>query len=112
MPAGELRERVAFDRRPTVDDGYGNVEGEWVEQFTVWARVRPLRGSETVIAERLAGVQPATITVRRSSDTAQIAVGWRARDTRTGTVYDITAIANPDERGAYLELMVRAGAGA
>lgn len=110
MSAGELRERVAFDRRDVVDDGYGNtVSGDWREQFVVWARIRPLKGGEGVQAARLAGSQPVVIRVRLSSSTKQISADWRARDARMGTLFNITSMANMDEKGAYLDILATSG---
>lgn len=108
--AGELRERVAFDQRVELDDGYGNTVGNFVEQFAVSARVRPLKGSEAVQAARLAGQQPVVITVRMSRQVRGVGPHWRARNTRTGAVYAITAPpANMDERGAFLDILATVG---
>lgn len=111
MPgAGDLRERIAFDARAEAPDGYGNVQTDWVEQFTVAAKVRPLRGGEDVMAGRLAGRQPMVITVRQSSDTRQITAEWRARDARAGTIYAISGTpTDPDGRRAWLEILATGG---
>jgi head-tail adaptor len=112
MSAGELRERLRFERRPTTaDDGYGNVEGGWRVMFEEYARVRPMTGSETVISARLAGVQPVRMTVRSSTRTRQITTGWRAVDMRDeNRVFNITAPpANLDEKNAYLDIMAQLG---
>lgn len=110
MSAGELRERVAFDRRAVVDDGYGNtVSGDWQEQFVVWARIQPLKGGEGVQAARLAGSQPVVIRIRLSSHARQISTEWRARDARVGTLFNITSMANMDEKGAYLDVLATSG---
>lgn len=109
MGAGELRERVAFDRRAAADDGYGNQVSSWEEQFVVWARVQPLKGGEGVQAARLAGTQPVIIRVRQSSNTIQITSDWRARDARKGTLFNITSMANMDEKGAYLDVLATSG---
>ncbi|MBR0855663.1 phage head closure protein [Bradyrhizobium liaoningense] len=107
--AGALRHRMAFDRREDVDDGYGNVQADFVEQFVVWAGVEARFGGEMVTAARLAGQQPLTITVRRNAQTARITTEWRARDVRSGEVYNIRSIADPSDRGAFLELLCQAG---
>ncbi|UEM09018.1 head-tail adaptor protein [Bradyrhizobium barranii subsp. barranii] len=107
--AGALRHRIAFDRREDVDDGYGNTQSEFVEQFVVWAGVEARFGGETVTAARLSGQQPLTITVRRSEQTARIKTDWQARDTRTGETYNIRSIADPTDAGAFLELLCQAG---
>jgi len=108
--AGALRERLTFQARgSSSDDGYGNVEADWADQFTVWARMQPLKGSEPVIAQRLAGVQPMAIQVRSSADTRQVTAGWRAVHDRTATIYNIRSVANFDERDRYLDLIADAG---
>jgi SPP1 family predicted phage head-tail adaptor len=113
--AGALRERVSFDRREDLSgdsppgDAYGNVEGNWQEQFTVAARIIPRLGGEEVMAARLAGRQPYTIRVRSSSDTRRISTDWRARNARDGIVYNIRAVSNVDERNVFLDLLCEAG---
>lgn len=110
MPAGELRERVAFERRAVADDGFGNeTAGEFGEAFRVAARIKPARGGETVQAARLAGRQPVVVTVRCSSDTRRVTTDWRVRDVRAGVIYNIRSIVNPDERGAYFDMECEAG---
>lgn len=111
-----LRERFAFDARPDLtsdsppSDGYGNVEGDFEEQFSVAARLRPLRGGESVLASRLSGVQPVIIQVRVSDNTRMITTAWRARDVRRGTLYNITAISNMDERNEFFDILATSGA--
>jgi SPP1 family predicted phage head-tail adaptor len=109
MRAGDLRDRVAFDKRVEVDDGYGNTVGDWQEQFVLWAKVVARRGSETVIAARLQGVQPYAIVVRSSSQARTISAAWRARNLRTGEVYAIRSpgAETPDRSG--IEFMAEAG---
>ena len=107
---GKLRERVAFDRRVEIDDGAGNTVGEFVEQFAVAARVMPLKGSEAVQAARLAGRQPVVITIRMCRQAREIGPEWRARNTRTGAIYAITAPpSNMDERGQFLDILATVG---
>lgn len=110
IETGLLSERIAFDKRETRDDGYGNMVGEFVTQFTVWGRLRPLVGGETVLATRLAGRQPAVITVRSATWTRQVTNDWRCRDTRTGTIYAIRAV-TPSEDRAHIDFLAEAGVG-
>jgi head-tail adaptor len=111
MPgAGALNKRLRFEKRPAVaDDGYGNVEGEWTAQFTCAARIAPLRGSETVIGQRLAGVQPVIISIRSSGQSRAVEPNWRAVDTRLGTIYNLRAGANFDERNAMIDIIAETG---
>lgn len=110
-----LRERLAFDVRvdltagsPPSDD-YGNVEGDFVEQFSVAARIKPLRGGEDVLASRLSGVQPVVFQVRVSANTRRITTAWRARDVRRGTHYNINSITNMDERNEFFDILATSG---
>lgn len=109
MPAGERRERIAFDQRALTSDGYGNASGDWAEEFVRWARVRPRLGGETVLAARLAGTQPVTITILWSPPAAQITPAWRARNVNTGVVYNIRSVVNPDEKKKELDILAEAG---
>jgi SPP1 family predicted phage head-tail adaptor len=109
IAAGELRERVTFSRRAAVDDGHGNtVSGPWTDEFTVWARVRHLRGGEEVMASRLSGRQPVVLTVRRSPESEGVTTDWRATDAASGEVYNIRSV-TPDEERAYFDLLCERG---
>lgn len=108
MPAGELRARLAFERQSAVSDGAGGQATSWSEVFVCAARLKPRLGGEEVTAARLAGRQPMMITVRHSSDTAQVTTDWRARDVRTGDVYNIRA-AVTDERRRWVEMLAEKG---
>lgn len=108
--AGDLRGRLSFQRRLATDDGYGNpVSGEWSEQFVCAARIQPLKGGEDVQAARLAGTQPVILAIRLSAAARLVTTAWRAVDTRRGTIYNLTSLANMDERGAMLEILAAAG---
>lgn len=114
--AGSLRERVTFQRRTEIPDGYGNpIAGEWTDQFSVSAGLTPRLGSEDVVASRMAGVQPYILRVRMSSQTRMVTPGWRAFDARKGMgdggepvrSFEILSAANVDEKGQYLDFLVK-----
>lgn len=109
---GKLRHRITFDKRAEVDDGYGNTQAGWVEQFTVWAEVKPKLGGETVTAARLQAQNTVNITVRASRKTQLIREDWRARDLHEGMEYAIKSIIDPDDGGAWLEILCQTGAAA
>jgi head-tail adaptor len=110
--AGDLREKITFQRRAETDDGYGNpISGGWQDQFTVRGRLMPKMGSEAVVASRLQGLQPFILTVRSNHQTRAVTPAWRAVNARTSEVYDIRTAANPDERNAFVEMMVMLGNG-
>ena len=89
MAAGALRERVSFAARGEQKDGFGNEVSGWVEQFQDAAEYTHLRGTETVIAARLANRHPQVVRVRSSARTRSVTSDWRITDTRTGTEYAV-----------------------
>lgn len=106
----QLRERVAFDKLgEAASDPLGNVQTTWSEQFVTAARITPRLGGESVMASRLAGRQPVVITVRSSPSTKLISSDWRARDVRSGKVYNVRAIANVDERHRQFDILAEEG---
>lgn len=106
--AGSLSERIGFEAEVEGDDGYGGVVG-FAEQFVEPSRLEPRVGSEPVIASRLQGIQPFTMTVRSNTRTRTITPAWRARNKRTGVLYAIKAAVNIDERNEWIELLVVQG---
>jgi SPP1 family predicted phage head-tail adaptor len=79
MPsASDLRFKVRFDRQVETSDPAGGILTAWQTQFTRRADIKPMRGSEPVIAQRLTGVQPVLIIVRSDSLTRTIESSWRA----------------------------------
>lgn len=107
---GALLDRVHFQSRPLVDDGFGNQVpgGAFETQFTVFAHLRPLRGNETVIAARLEGRQPYVLTVRQSPATRRVTEAWQIADAGdAGRTFAITAPpADPDGKNRWIEMLV------
>lgn len=108
MKAGSLYHLFAFDARDAVSDGAGNTQGAFVEQFQCNAGRLVLRGGETVMAARLEGRQPVILSVRAETRTNRITSDWRARDVRTGEVFNIRSI-QPSEKRDAIELLCEAG---
>ena len=109
--SGDLRDRLHFQKRGVADDGFGNeVAGPFVTAFTAAASMLPLAGGEAVQAARLASRQPYVVTIRQSMQARQITTAWRIEDARTpGRYFNITAVADPDGRRQWLELLVTEG---
>lgn len=102
--SGELQHRVAFDERTVIDDGLGNTEGAFAEQFKSWAAFRPRGGSESVVAARLEGRNLFGVYLRSTPQTRTIKADWRMRDVRTGDVYAVRIVdAVSDRYWVYLE---------
>jgi SPP1 family predicted phage head-tail adaptor len=115
MQAGDLRDRVGFYQRAATSDGYGNSEGEFPDapEFTVAANIKPRLGGESVLASRLQGTHLANITVRVSAQTRQVTEAWRVKNERTGEVYNIRSIIDPEQathrQGRVLEMLCEKG---
>jgi SPP1 family predicted phage head-tail adaptor len=110
MQAGDLRDRLQFQKRGAVADDYGSVSGDWSAQFTRAAAIKvPDQGREAVIAARLQGTQPVEIIVRYDDLTATITPEWRAVDTRDGKTYAIRTAGDMDRRRQWITLMAQVG---
>lgn len=110
--AGRLKSRVRFEKRSAaLPDAYGTVEGDWVEQFTRRAEVKPLKGAESVIAARLQGRQPAVMVVRRDSETKAITTDWRAVEIMPGDerTYNIRGVDDMERDNRWITLLCEAG---
>ncbi|MBB5700669.1 head-tail adaptor [Ochrobactrum daejeonense] len=116
--AGSLNCRLTFQRREQISDEWGGTRGEWVDQFTVPGRLEPRYGSnsESLMAARMQSMQPYNLTIRGSTAARQVTASWRAYDARAGKtgdkpnrVFGIKTVVNPDERNAYLEMLVVEG---
>lgn len=117
--AGQLKERVAWDKRLPGDDGYGGRQTKYAEQFDCRAGFIPLRGGEAVLAARLVGRQPIIVRVRAETRTRAIEHGWRMRDARKGawegdgdarrwlgTIYLVKAVTVSKESPLFLDVLV------
>lgn len=109
--AGRQREKLHFQRRAIVDDGMGNeVSGDFATVFTDFAELVPMRGSEPVQAARLTGVQPYIVRIRSYAASREVTPAWRALDARNDKrVLNIRTVTNPDQKSAWLELLVDDG---
>ncbi len=107
--SGQLHQRIEFQRRVYVSDGYGNEQGDFVAEFECRAGFNNLRGSETVIASRLTGVQPMKVRVRSTSNTRMVGTDWRIRDVNSGKFYAITAVVQDFDDTRWMDIMVTEG---
>lgn len=107
--AGRLEQRVAFDKREEVEDPYGNMVADWVEQFQDYAAFMFLRGSEQVMAARLESREPMLVRIRMSANARQIGNDWQMRDVRADNkAYNIRDITWDNNR-AVVDLLVEGG---
>ena len=111
---GALRERLHFQKRGEVDDGWGNPipgSGDFETQFTVFASMRPRTGGEEVTAARLSGRQPYVVRVRGSAVLRGVTTAWRLVDARNSNrIFAITSpLADPDGKNQWLEFIATEG---
>jgi head-tail adaptor len=115
MPgAGDLRERITFQRRG--DDINGDPLGAWIDDFTISAQIIYLRGMaanveglEPVMQQRLQGVVPVVLVVRTERRTRALDSTWRAVDARnTKRIMNITSVTPNKDRG-FVDILARIG---
>lgn len=111
--AGDLRQKVKFQRRADRrNDGYGNVEGSWVDlPIERSCSLTPTRGGESVQASRLTGSAMWDLWIRADSATRTLQVGDRVVDVRTpGRVFNIRfGPSDMDGRNTWLFLQIEQG---
>jgi head-tail adaptor len=115
MPAGQLREKVTFQRPGQgAGDGAGNYGTAFADitgAIGVHAQLKPIRAGEVVLAEGVQGRRLYEVIVRHTSTLAGITVGDRMVDTRDAArVFNVTAPpVNNDMRNKYLTILVELG---
>lgn len=98
VAAGDLKDRVTFQRRMVSDDGFGNEEAEWVDEFSCAAWLSAEIGRESVAAGALTGKQSWLIRVRDWEKTEGVTPGWRAVNSRKPSqIFNIIANAALDK---------------
>lgn len=110
--AGDLRQRVSFQRRAAGDDGYGNPVADWVDLNIVRAaNLTPTRGGEDVQSGRVAGTASWDCWVRNDSGTRSLRTGDRAVDARDPSrTFNIAFIGDMDGDRAWLLIQMKSGA--
>lgn len=105
--AGALNKRVTFQREKQTPDGMGGYAVSWQDELLAWAQYRPDRGREVIDADRLSSTAFGILTVRAS--TAARRLTPKHRVLVDGVPHQIRSIGNPDQRGAFLEMIVERG---
>jgi len=108
--SGQRYDRVAFEQRDPVDDGYGNtVSGDFVSKFEVYAQISFLKGGEAVMASRLQSRKNSIISVLADDGPmATVNADWRIRHVEDGTLFNIRDITRTPNR-AYYEILCESG---
>lgn len=107
MIAGKLDRKVTFTRAELIDDGYGNVTGEFAPIGAVWAHRADVSDAEKYSAGLVQASVTTRFTVRSSSFTR--AIKPQDRLTCEGLDFDISGIKQVvDRRGQFLEITASA----
>lgn len=104
MGAGQLRDRVTFQKEIRTPDGGGGSTKSWGDDLTVWGQFNPERGRERLAAGRLESALGGVLKIR--SSIAARALTTSHRVTIDGDRFQIRSIANPDRRNRFLEMVV------
>lgn len=101
--AGELDQRVTFRREVNVDDGMGGSSTTWEDVATVWAKVRPMSGTEREHSDRQNVQANYLIVIRPRSDIDESCIAvWK------GTQFNIR-FAKDRPRSRFLEIEAEKG---
>ena len=100
--AGELDQRITFQKRQSVSDGMGGSTDTWVNITTlssVWAHVRPKSGKENTNYDRVNAEASYIFVIRNRSDIlASYRILW------DNEPFNISAVLKPKGRSLYLEI--------
>lgn len=102
--AKDLIETVVIQRATRTADGRGGWTETWADQATVYAKVRPLSGSEVWRFDRLNAVASLMVVIRYRAGVLP-----SDRVLIRGTAHNITHIGNVEFKDAWLEIAVQAG---
>lgn len=104
---GELDQRITFSRLTRVPDGIGGVTEAWADLVsvpTVWAKVTPRIGRESMDQGRMNAAQMATFTIRYRDDLTELdRITWR------GEIWNIRRILRKSQRGQFLDVDAERG---
>lgn len=80
MRAGQLRNRITFQRPTSGVDDYGQpIPGGFEDVVTVWAQIRPTGSNERLAAAQMQSGQTHVVTVRYSAALAAATGAWRIK---------------------------------
>lgn len=88
IAAGRLDRRITIQSRTVMQDGFGAEIASWSDEATVWAEVKPLRGSERWAAMEVAADLPTRFTIRYRAEPSTV----DNRIAYKGRIYDIQSV--------------------
>ena len=104
IEAGKLRQRVEIQRRDKVPDGGGGWSVDWVKVASPWAWIKPMSGSEGLVAMQLQAQVSHDIIIRyREGVTAADRIFYKGR------AFNIQSVIDIEERRQWLQIRAMEG---
>lgn len=101
---GSLRARIVIQQEARTPDGAGGYALAWSDVVSLWARIEPVSGRETLQGARLESRVTHRITIRYRSG---VDAGMRAL--YGSRIFNIRAVINPGEDNRHLRLLAEEG---
>jgi SPP1 family predicted phage head-tail adaptor len=102
IPVGALRHRMMLERPARLADGGGGAVVTWTPVSELWASIKPASGTESVVADQVAGRVSHEIHVRYRADVSpamRFSLGTRT--------FEIIAVMDVGERRRQLRCLCR-----
>ena len=114
MQVGNLRHRVTFQTKSTVQDSTGQGVHTWADSSPILTRsasIKPLKGQELIEARRVESLVLISVMVRYDPAVAEITAEDRIvrTDHSPMKIYAIHAVINHEERDRWLEFWCSEG---
>lgn len=103
--SADLDQRFRFEQRALDDNGDRLGPWDTAGGFSRLAKVTWLNGGEGVLQQRLAGTQPAILTLRDEARVRAVDNSYRSVDVRTGVAYEVTS-QHPAKDRDFREILV------
>lgn len=105
--AGNLSDRVTFQRLTYGPDAYGNTVNAWTDHLSVWADILESPGREAVAAGRIEAARSATMRIRRNGSSSGLTTADRV--SARGRSWNIRSIGDVGRDRSMLELVIEVG---
>lgn len=107
--AGDLDQRITVEREDGSTNALGERTGGWVEAFQAWARVRPVRQSGEVDADRPMATGSYRFIIRAAPGQDLVAIGAMRIKWGGGTYYVNGEPLRIDGPRGFMQIMASSG---
>lgn len=104
MQSGWLRHRITIQDKQITRSNNGEENIAWVDHFSAWASIEPLRGREYLESKQIEADVDVRIRLRHQPDKKPMP---RMRVEFDSRYFEIVSIVNVKEKGAELNLMCK-----